>query len=130
MLARVVKKDGSIITPEAVIEKIELRSGTLKALIRTTLVSIRRDMVPLFERHAHFYVSVNIPPAVLGSGHILPMVEALELTPYVDRIVCEVTERQALKHLGRAALEVNQTAARMLHGMVALAAALPLHTMA
>ena len=72
-LARVVKKDGSITTPEAVIEKIERRSDTLKALIRTILVSIRRDMVPLFERHPHFYVSVNIPPAMLGSGHILPM---------------------------------------------------------
>ena len=33
------------------------------------------------------------------------MVEALELTPYLDRIVCEVTERQALTHLGRSALE-------------------------
>lgn len=172
-LARVVKKDGSITTPEAVIEKIERRSDTLKALIRTILVSIRRDMVPLFERHPHFYVSVNIPPAMLGSGRILPMVEALDLTPYLDRIVCEVTERQALTHLGRSALEgarrsgmsvaiddfgtghsglmqivgldfdilkidhslidtilTNQTAARMLRGIVALAAALRLHTVA
>jgi len=77
-LARVVQKNGSITTPEAVIEKIERRSDTLKALIRTILVSIRRDMVPLFERHPHFYVSVNIPPAMLGSGHILPMVEGTE----------------------------------------------------
>ena len=104
-LARVVKKNGSIATAGPVIEKIERRSDTLKALIRTILVSIRRDMVPLFERHPHFYVSVNIPPAILGSGQILPMVEALELTPYLDRIVCEVTERQALTHLGRSALE-------------------------
>ena len=62
-------------------------------------------MVPLFERHPHFYVSVNIPPAILGSGQILPMMEALELTPYLHRIVCEVTERQALTHAGRSALE-------------------------
>lgn len=172
-LARVVKKNGSIATAGAVIEKIERRSDTLKALIRTILVSIRRDMVPLFERHPHFYVSVNIPPAILGSGQILPMVEALELTPYLHRIVCEVTERQALTHLGRSALEgarrsgmsvaiddfgtghsglmqivgldfdilkidhslidtilTNQTAARMLRGIVALAAALRLHTVA
>jgi sensor c-di-GMP phosphodiesterase-like protein len=172
-LARVVKKDGSIATPEAVIENIERRTDTLKALIRTILSSIRRDMVPLFDRHPHFYVSVNIPPVILGSGQILPMLGALELTPYLGRIVCEVTERQALTHLGRAALEsarrsgmsvaiddfgtghsglmqiagldfdilkidhslidrilVNQTAARMLRGIVALAAALRLHTVA
>jgi len=109
----------------------------------------------------------------LGSGQILTMVEALELTPYLDRIVCEVTERQALTHLGRSALEgarrsgmsvaiddfgtghsglmqivgldfdilkidhslidtilTNQTAARMLRGIVARAAALRLHTVA
>jgi FixJ family two-component response regulator len=30
--------------------------------MRTILTSIQRDMVPLFNRHHHFYVSVNIPP--------------------------------------------------------------------
>ena len=97
-LARVVKKNGSIATAGAVIEKIERRSDTLKALIRTILVSIRRDMVPLFERHPHFYVSVNIPPAILGSGQILPMVEALELTPFLHRIVCEGASPPRLSH--------------------------------
>jgi len=62
-------------------------------------------MVPLFERHQHFYVSVNIPPAILGSGQILPMVEELQLTPYLSRIVCELTERQALTSVGRSALK-------------------------
>jgi sensor c-di-GMP phosphodiesterase-like protein len=65
-LARVVESDGSITTAGAVIEEIERRSETLKALIRTILASIRRDMIPLFERHQYFYVSVNIPPVVLG----------------------------------------------------------------
>lgn len=172
-LARVVKADGSMITAGALIDKIERRTDTLKALIRTILSCIRRDMVPLFERHHNFYVSVNIPPAILGSGQILPMIEELELTPYLDRIVCEVTERQALTAVGRSALEgarrsgmsvaiddfgtghsglmqivgldfdilkidhslidtilTNQTAARMLRGIVALAAALRLHTVA
>lgn len=172
-LARVVESDGSVTTAGAVIEEIERRSETLKALIRTILASIRRDMVPLFQQHQHFYVSINIPPVILGRGQVLPIVKKLELTPYLNRIVCEVTERQALTSVGRAALErarqsgmsvaiddfgtghsglmqivgldfdilkidhslidtvlTNHTAARMLRGIVALAAALRLHTVA
>ena len=63
-------------------------------------------MVPLFNRQQHFYVSINIPPVVLGSGQVLPIVEELKLTPYLSRIVCEVTERQALTSVGRSALEL------------------------
>ena len=70
-LARVVQADGSIATAGAVIEEIEGQPDALKALIRTILVSIQRDMVPLFERHQHFYVSVNIPPVILGTGEVL-----------------------------------------------------------
>lgn len=172
-LARIIKSDGSIKTPGAVIEQIERRSDTLRALIRTILVSIKRDMVPLLKRYPHFYISINIPPVILGKGQILSMVEELELTPYLNRVVCELTERQALTSVGRAALErarqsgmsvaiddfgtghsglmqivgvdfdilkidhsliesvlTNHTAARMLRGIVALAAALRLHTVA
>jgi sensor c-di-GMP phosphodiesterase-like protein len=78
-LARVVRSDGSVTTASTLIDNIERRTDTLKALIRTILSSIRRDIVRLFKRHAHFYVSVNIPPAILGSGQILPMVEELGL---------------------------------------------------
>ena len=172
-LARVMESDGSAKTAGAVIGEIEQQTDTLKALIWAILQSIRRDMVPLFERHQHFYVSVNIPPAILGSGQVLQIVEEMQLRPYLSRIVCEVTERQALTSVGRAALErarrsgmsvaiddfgtghsglmqivgldfdilkidhslienilTNQTAARMLRGIVALAAALRLHTVA
>jgi c-di-GMP phosphodiesterase len=172
-LARIVKSDKSITTAGAVIEKIERRTDTLKALIRTILAAIRRDMVPLFEKHQDFYVSVNIPPVILGKGQVLAIIEELKLTPYLNRIVCEVTERQALTSVGRSALEqargsgvsvaiddfgtghsglmqivgldfdilkidhsliesilTNHTAAKMLRGIVALAAALRLHTVA
>ena len=172
-LARVVEADGSITTAGAAIEEMARRADTLTALIRTILASVRRDMVPLFERHRHFYVSINLPPTILGRGQVLAIVEELKLTPYLNRIVCEVTERQALTAIGRAALGrarqsgmsvaiddfgtghsgltqivgldfdilkidhsliepvlTNQTAARMLRGIVALAAALRLHTVA
>ena len=79
-LARVVQADGAIATAGAVIEEIEEHPAANKALIRTILVSIRRDMVPLFERHQQFYVSVNIPPIILGSGEVLTILEDLKLT--------------------------------------------------
>jgi sensor c-di-GMP phosphodiesterase-like protein len=172
-LARIVGADGEGKTAGAVVGKIEQRADTLKALIRAILVSIRRDMVPLFEKYEHFYVSVNIPPVILGSGEVMRVLKELKLTPYLSRIACEVTERQALTAVGRSALErarrsgikiaiddfgtghsglmqiagldfdvlkidhsliesilTNQTAARMLRGIVALAAALRLHTVA
>jgi sensor c-di-GMP phosphodiesterase-like protein len=172
-LARFVQADSSVATAAPVIEEIERQSDNLKALIRTILVSIQCDMVPLFERHQHFHVAVNIPPVMLGSGEVLPIVEELKLTRYLNRIVCEVTERQALTAVGRSALDrarqagmsvaiddfgtghsglmqivglnfdileidhslietilTDQTAARMLRGIVALAAALRLRTVA
>ncbi len=172
-LARIVQADGSIVTAGAVIDEIEGQSDALNALIRTILIAIQRDMVPLFERYQHFYVSVNIPPVILGSGQVLAILEELKLEPYLSRIACEVTERQALTAVGRAALEqarqagisvaiddfgtghsglmqivglsfdilkidhslietilTDQTAARMLRGIVALAAALRLRTVA
>ncbi len=102
-LARVVQADGSFATAGAVIDEIEGQPDALKALIRAILTAIQRDMVPLFERHQHFYVSVNIPPVILGSGEILAIIEELKLAPYISRIACEVTERQALTSVGRAA---------------------------
>jgi sensor c-di-GMP phosphodiesterase-like protein len=172
-LARMVDSDGTAKSAGAIIEQIERRPNTLKALIRTILACIGRDMVPLFQTHEHFYVSVNIPPVILGSGEVSQLVQELKLTPYLNRVACEVTERQALTALGRTALErargsgikiaiddfgtghsglmqiagldfdvlkidhsliesilTNQTAARMLRGIVALAAALRLHTVA
>jgi sensor c-di-GMP phosphodiesterase-like protein len=172
-LARVVNTDGSITTAGPVIEKIEQRPDTLIALIRTILAAIQQDMGRLFEQHPNFYVGVNIPPVILGSGQVLQLVEELELGRYLNRILCEVTERQALTAVGRSALELarqsgvriaiddfgtghsglmqivglefdilkidhslietiltNQTAARMLRGIVALAGALRLRTVA
>jgi hypothetical protein len=38
-------------------------------------------MVPLFGRHQQFYVSVNIPPVILGGGQVLAIVEELKLMP-------------------------------------------------
>ena len=73
-------------------------------------------MQPLFARFPDFYVSVNVPPAMLGDGRLLAMVGELGLTPCVNRLVCEVTERQALSAAGRAALD----SARKSHVRIAM----------
>lgn len=105
-LARVAGADGTARSIGPYIEQIESDPALLERLMWRLLEAIRRDVVPLFARHPDFYVSVNVPPPILGTRKIVAMIEALELQPYLDRLVCEVTERQALTDSGRAALGI------------------------
>ena len=173
VLSRIVAADGSAGSAAALMDELEREPEAQYALIRKLLESIRREIVPVFARHPDFYVSVNIPPSVFGTGRIAPMLSDLELDPWRTRLVVELTERQALTDLGRAAignarslgvavalddfgtghsglsqivgldLDIlkidrsllmsileNRTAARMLRGIVGLAAALRLRTVA
>jgi len=109
-LLRTVDADGTAGSIGPVIEQIESDPVLLDRLMWRLLGMIRRDTVPLFERYPDFYVSVNVPPAILGARTalgeltILGMLVELDLMPYQDRLVCEITERQALSAQGRAAL--------------------------
>jgi EAL domain-containing protein (putative c-di-GMP-specific phosphodiesterase class I) len=76
----------------------------LDSLMRALFTEIARNIVPLFEQHRDFYVSANVPPIIIGSGRLRPMLESLGLLPHAGRLVCEITERQALTETGRAAL--------------------------
>ena len=105
-LARRFHTDGSIQPSGDLLEQIEQDSDRLTALIRTVLTCIRRDLIALFDRYPDFYVSVNIPPVVIGTGRIIDMLQELELAPYLKRLVCEITERQVLAELGRSSLEM------------------------
>jgi EAL domain-containing protein (putative c-di-GMP-specific phosphodiesterase class I) len=174
-LSRIVAADGSAASPAALMTELEREPEAQYALIRKVLESIRREIVPAFAKHPDFYVSVNIPPSVFGIGRsrIAPMLAELDLDPWRTRLVAELTERQALTDLGRAAianarslgvavamddfgtghsglsqivgldLDIlkidrslltsildNRAAARMLRGIVGLAAALRLRTVA
>ena len=173
VLSRIVAADGSAGSAAAVMDELEREPEAQYALIRRLLDSIHRDIVPVFARHPDFYVSINIPPSVFGSGRIAPMLSDLDLDPWRTRLVVELTERQALTDLGRTAIGTarslgiavalddfgtghsglsqfvgldldilkidrsllmpileNRTAARMLRGIVGLAAALRLRTVA
>jgi EAL domain-containing protein (putative c-di-GMP-specific phosphodiesterase class I) len=104
ILARIPDDAGPARSIGPLIEEIESDPAHLERLMRRLLMSIQRDAQPLFARFPDFYVSVNVPPAMLGDGKILVMIKELGLMSCVERLVCEVTERQALSAAGRAAL--------------------------
>ena len=113
-LLRTVDADGKAASIGPVIEQIESDPVLLDQLMRQLLGMIHRDAVPLFETYPGFYVSVNVPPAILGARTALgeptmrEILVELDLMPYQDRLVCEITERQALSAQGRAALELGR----------------------
>jgi sensor c-di-GMP phosphodiesterase-like protein len=172
-LSRHVAADGSASSAGVLMDELERVPDLQYTLIQRLLTAVQQDMVPLFERRPDFYVSVNIPPSVLGTGRIEPIITGLGLTRWLRRMVVELTERQALTELGRDAIERaralgisvalddfgtghsglsqfvgldldilkidqslllpvldNRTAARMLRGIVGLAAALHMRTIA
>ncbi len=113
-LSRIVDADGKAGSIGPVIEQIESDPVLLDRLMRRLLGMIRRDTAPLFDRYPGFYVSVNVPPAILGARTALgeptmrDILAELDLETYLDRLVCEITERQALSAQGRAALELGR----------------------
>ena len=104
VLSRIVGADGRGGSAAALMNELEQEPEVQYALIRKLLESIRREIVPIFARHPDFYVSVNIPPSVFGTGRIAPLLSSLDLDPWRTRLVVELTERQALCDLGRAAI--------------------------
>jgi EAL domain-containing protein (putative c-di-GMP-specific phosphodiesterase class I) len=172
-LSRLVETDGSVRSAGALMDELEREPQAQYAVIQRLLDALHRDIVPIFERRPGFYVSLNIPPAVLGTGRIGPMIAESGLAAWLPRLVVEITERQALSELGRIAIDAsralgitvalddfgtghsglsqfvgldldvlkvdralllpvlaNRTAARMLRGIVGLAAALRMRTIA
>jgi len=173
VLSRLVSADGRAASVVRLMEELEREPEAQHMLIRRLLAGVRDDIVPLFERRPEFYVSVNIPPAILGTGRIGQIIQELGLERWLTRLVVEITERQALSDIGRAGIDVaralgigvalddfgtghsglsqfvgldldmlkidrsllvsildNRAAARMLRGIVGLAAALRLRTVA
>lgn len=173
VLSRLVSADGSTASVVRLMEELEREPEAQHVLIRHLLSGVRDDIVPLFRRRPEFYVSVNIPPAVLGTGHLGRIIQELGFEPWLTRLVVEITERQALSDVGRAGIDAarsigigvalddfgtghsglsqfvgldldmlkidrsllvsildNPAAARMLRGIVGLAAALRLRTVA
>jgi EAL domain-containing protein (putative c-di-GMP-specific phosphodiesterase class I) len=104
-LSRLIDPDGTVRSAGELIEQMEKNVEALYSLISETLECVQHDFIPLFNKYPDFYVSVNVSPIILGGGWILALLEERHLRPYLNRLVCELTERQALTDVGRTALE-------------------------
>jgi EAL domain-containing protein (putative c-di-GMP-specific phosphodiesterase class I) len=104
-LSRLIDPDGTVRSAGELIEQMEKNVEALYSLISETLECVQHDFVPLFNKYPDFYVSVNVSPIILGGGWILALLEQRQLRPYLNRLVCELTERQVLTDVGRTALE-------------------------
>ncbi|MCK6371607.1 MAG: EAL domain-containing protein [Gammaproteobacteria bacterium] len=172
-LSRLTSPDGTIGSAGRLMDEFERDPEAQYALIRRLLRFIRTDIVHLFEFRPDFYISINVPPSVMGTGRIALILTELSLQKWMPRLVVELTERQALTDLGRASIDTarslgvtialddfgtghsglsqfvgldldmlkidrslllpildNPSAARMLRGIVGLAAALRMRTVA
>jgi sensor c-di-GMP phosphodiesterase-like protein len=103
-LVRFVNPDGTLRLPGGIIERIEDSLDDLETLMWSLFRSVKEKAVPLLDRHRELYISINVPPVILDPGRLKPIVEHFKLDRYADRLVCEITERQALTDAGREAL--------------------------
>lgn len=109
-LMRIVEPDGEAHSAGPLIESLEDDLDALVAVIDRLMTCIRQDVVPVFERYGDFYLSVNIPPSIIGGGRLRPIAESYDLVHWGRRLVVELTERQALSSLGRAAVRLAREA--------------------
>lgn len=111
-LLRFVAPDGSLLSPaqDGLIDRIENDPIAVVELMERLFDSLMKDASPLFDRVPGFYLSVNVPPSVLGTGHIARIMAASGMDRHRTRLVAEVTERQALTDVGREALARSRAA--------------------
>ena len=109
-LMRIVEPDGRVHSAGPLIETLEHDLDALTALVERLLACIREDVVHVFERRGDFYVSINVPPSIIGTGRLRSIVETLDLAHWGRRIVIELTERQALSDEGRTAVRLAREA--------------------
>lgn len=104
-LVRFLDRDGTMRLPLGIIERIEGNPDDLEAFMWSLFRSVSETAVPLLDRHRGLYISINIPPPILDPVRLKPILEYFNLVRYSDRLVCEITERQALTDRGREALK-------------------------
>lgn len=105
-LVRFAEPDGTLRAPDGIIERIEADPEAIEALMGRLFGTIAREAGPLLERRSGLYISVNVPPVVLGSPRLKAILEGSGLDRHMDRLVCEITERQALTRAGRDVLGI------------------------
>jgi sensor c-di-GMP phosphodiesterase-like protein len=105
-LLRLLGPDGEPHSPAGEIEHLESSEAAANALTEAVFCCVDRDFVPVLRAHPDLYVSVNIPPLVLGNGRAAAVIRGLDLVNHLPQMVVEITERQALTEPGRRALRL------------------------
>ncbi|QLH40718.1 MAG: EAL domain-containing protein [Defluviicoccus sp.] len=113
-LARWRNEDGVLGSIEPHADVIEGDEVLATALTTRMLRCVNRDLLDLLVRRPAFYVSINLPPIILGQGQLRPVFENLGIAYRMPQLVGEITERRALDDTGRAAIrEIRDMGSRI-----------------
>jgi len=109
ILARWLRQDGSVIPPMNFIPLAE-SSGRIQAMTWQILESALSDLKPLLKANKNFKLSLNIVPNHLLSAGFVERLRRTVLAAKVSarQIVVEITERDELDDLARAAAVVSE----------------------
>ena len=109
MLARWVREDGTIVPPMSFIPLAE-SSGRIEAMTWQILETALRELYPRLREDKHFKLSFNVVPRHLLSDGFVETLRRIVIAAKVSarQIVLEVTERNELPDLGRAAAVVKE----------------------
>lgn len=107
-LARWTDDAGGVRGPDETIAAIEADPARAAALVDEMLCCIGRDLAGFVVQTRDFYVSVNVPPILLGDGHGLEKLQRAGLVGVLSHLVIEITERQAMSEVGRRAIRAGR----------------------
>ncbi|MGP0089173.1 MAG: EAL domain-containing protein [Xanthobacteraceae bacterium] len=109
VLARWVRRDGSMVPPYRFIPLAE-ESGRIRLLTQHIVTDALQHLQPWLKRHKSFKVGINIAPNQLLSpgfvGEFKQLVSRAKVS--ARQIVIELTERQEIEDLGRAAAVIAE----------------------
>jgi sensor c-di-GMP phosphodiesterase-like protein len=108
-LARWIREDGTIVPPMSFIPLVE-SSGRIEAMTWLILETALRELYPRLREDKHFKLSFNVVPRHLLSEGFVETLRRIVLDAKVSarQIVLEVTERNEMPNLGRAATVVKE----------------------
>jgi sensor c-di-GMP phosphodiesterase-like protein len=109
VLARWIREDGTIIPPMSFIPLVE-SSGRIEAMTWLILETALRELYPRLREDKYFKLSFNVVPRHLVSDGFVETLRRVVLAAKVSarQVVLEVTERNELPNLGRAATVVKE----------------------
>ena len=108
-LARWVRADGTVLSPSQFIQLVEA-SGRIEQLTWQILSATLNELRPQLSRDKHFKVSVNISPHHIVAADFIDELRRVVATARVSprQVVLELTEREELEDLSRAAAVVAE----------------------